>query len=210
MGMVAPQQRIASAHVVLHGRYGDVSCYAQQRGVCRQWVYREAAWVQEVLTHSSEECERLRTHVRQLQQRQAEWQRLLTRAVVIDDDKQAEVATVGQARGVTLRDCRALLAVLIPGRVLSIATLGRRTQAAGVRAGQLLAVVDEVARQRVREAAADEIYVKDPVLMVVEPESLCWISGRLSEEISGTAWERELAVLPQLEQLMRDHSYLHN
>ena len=69
MGRVAPQQRIASAHVVLQGRYGDVRCYAQQRGVYRQWVYREAAWVQEVLTHSPAQCERLRTHVRQLQQR---------------------------------------------------------------------------------------------------------------------------------------------
>jgi hypothetical protein len=204
MGMVAPQQRIASAQVVLQGRYGDVSRYAQQRGVCRQWVYREAAWVQEVLTHSPQECQRLRTHVRQLQQRQAELERRLARAVVIDDDKQAEVATVGQARGVTLRDCRALLAVLIPGQVLSVATLGRRTQAAGQRAGQLLAVVDEVARQRVCEAAADEIYVKAPVLMVVEAESLCWISGRLSEEVRGAAWERELAVLPQLEQVLRD------
>ena len=204
MGMVVPQQRIASAHVVLHGRYGDVICYAQQRRVCRQWVYREAAWVQQVLTHSPEECQRLRTQVRQLKQRQAELERLLSRAVVIDDDKQAEVATVGQARGVTLRDCRALLAVLIPGQVLSVATLGRRTQAAGQRAGQLLAVVDDVARPRVREVAADEIYVHDPVLMVVEPESLCWLSGRLSEAVSGTAWERELAALPQLEQVMRD------
>jgi hypothetical protein len=204
MAMVAPQQRIASAQVVLQGRYGDVSRYAQQRGVCRQWVYREAAWVQEVLTPSPEECQRLRTQVRQMQQRQAEVERRLARAVVIDDDKQAEVATVGQARGVTLRDCRALLAVLIPGQVLSVATLGRRTQAAGERAGQLLAVVDAVARQRVREAAADELYVHDPVLMVVEPESLCWLSGRLSEEVSGAAWERELAALPQLEQVLRD------
>jgi hypothetical protein len=204
MGIVALPQRIASAQVVFQGRYGDVSRYAQQRGVCRQWVYREAAWVQEVLTHSPEECERLRTQVRQLQQRQAELERRLARAVVIDDDKQAEVATVGQARGVTLRDCRALLTVLIPGQVLSVATLGRRTQAAGVTAGQLLAVVDEVTQQRVREAAADEIYVKDPVLMVVEPESLCWLSGRLSAEVSGVAWERELAALPQLEQVLRD------
>jgi len=37
----------------------------------------------------------------------------------------------------------------------------------------------------VREAAADEIYVKDPVLMVVEPESLCWLSGRKSDKVDG-------------------------
>jgi hypothetical protein len=204
MGMVAPQQRIASAFVVFHGKYGDVSQYAQQRGVCRQWVYREAASVQDALLYQQEELEQLRAQVRQLQQRQTELERQLALAVVIDADKQAAFATLGQARGVTLRDCKALLELLIPGQGLSVATLGRLSQAAGEKAGQLLAVLDEVARQRVCEAAADEIYVKDPVLMVVEPESLCWISGRLSETVSGEAWEREFAALPKLEQVMRD------
>jgi hypothetical protein len=72
MGMVASQQRIASAYVVFHGRYGDVSRYAQQRGVCRQWVYREATRVQDVLTHQPGEVERLRAEVRQLRQDKAE------------------------------------------------------------------------------------------------------------------------------------------
>jgi len=204
MGMVAPQQRIASAFVVFHGGYGAVCHYAQQRGVCRQWVYREAAWVQEALTAKQQELQQLRAQVRQLQQRQAELEQRLARAVVIDEDKQAALATLGQARGVTLRDCQALLEMLIPGQVLSVATLGRRTQAAAQRAGALLAVLDEVARERVCEAAADEIYVKDPVLMVVEPESLCWIAGRLSTEASGEAWRREFEVFPKLEQVMCD------
>ena len=43
MAIVAPEQRIASAFFVLHGRYGEVTRYAQERGVCRQWIYREAA-----------------------------------------------------------------------------------------------------------------------------------------------------------------------
>jgi hypothetical protein len=204
MGMVAPQQPIASAFFVLHGQYGDVSRYAQQRGVCRQRVYREAAGLQACLSAPPQELERLRVEVRQLRQRQTELEQRLALAVVLDADKQAEVASVGQARGVTLRDCRELLEVLTPGRVLSVASLGRRTQAAGEKAGQLLAVFDEVARPRVCEVAADEIYVKDPVLMVVEPESLCWLSGRLSAAVSGAAWEQELAALPQLEQVTRD------
>lgn len=204
MGMVAARQPIASAFFVLHGRHGDVSRYAQQRGVCRQRVYREAAGLQDSLTAQQQELERLRVEVRQLQQRQTELEQRLALAVVIDAAKQAELATVGQARGVTLRDCRELLEVLIPGKALSVATLGRRTQAAGSRAGPLLEVLDEVARQRVCEVAADEIYVQEPVLMVVEPESLCWLSGRLSAEVSGAAWEQEFAALPQLEQVMRD------
>jgi hypothetical protein len=204
MGMVAPQQRIASAYFVIHGKYGDVRRYAQQRGVCRQWVYREAAWLQDFLNAKQQELERLRVQVRHLQQRQTELEQRLAQSVVIDEEKQAALASLGQARGVTLRDCQALLKVLIPDKVLSVATLGRRTQAAGEKAGQLLAVLDEMARERVREAAADEIYVKDPVLMVVEPESLCWISGHLSEAVSGEAWEREFVALPKLEQVTRD------
>jgi hypothetical protein len=204
MGMVARPQRIASAFFVIHGQYGDVGRYAQERGVCRQWVYREAGWVRQVLTEGQEERERLRARVRQLEQRQAELEQRLASAVVIDEEKQAEWVSVAQARGVTLRDCWELLEVLIPGQVLSVATLGRRSQAAGAKAGQLLEVLDEMARERVHESAADEIYVQDPVLMVVEPESLAWISGRRSEQVTGEAWARELAVLPNLEQVTRD------
>ena len=98
----------------------------------------------------------------------------------------------------TLRDCQALVDVLIPGTVLSVASLGRRTQSGRRETpGQLLAVVDEVARQRVREVAADEIYVKDPVLMVVEPESLCWLSGQLADAVRGEAWEEQFAALAE-------------
>jgi hypothetical protein len=204
MGMVAPQQRIASAFFVIHGQYGDVSRYAQERGVCRQWVYREAGWVRQVLSDGQQELESLRSRVRQLEQRQTELEELLARSVVIDEEKQAELASVAQARGVTLRDCQELLEVLIPGQVLSVASLGRRSQAAGAKAGQLLEVLDELAREQVRESAADEIYVKDPVLMVVEPESLAWVSGRLSAKVTGEAWAREFAALPNLEQVMRD------
>jgi len=200
MGMVAPQQRIASAYFVVYGKYGDVTRYAETRGVCRQYVYREASWLKQVLIQQ----EQWQTRIRELEQRQAELEQRLARAVVIDEEKQAEVATVGQACGVSLRQCRQVLDVLLPGQVLSRAELGRRTQAAGKKAGKLLAVLDELARQQVREAAADEIYVKDPVLMIVEPESLCWITGQLSEAVTGTAWSNAFNVLPNLEQVTRD------
>lgn len=204
MGMVAPQQRIASAFFVIHGQYGDVSRYAEERGVCRQWVYREAAAVTKTLAGPHAELMALRAEVRQLRQSLAELQERLAQAVVIDAAKQAEVASVSQARGVTLRDCWAILDLLIPGKVRGVASLGRAAQAAGKKAGELLAVLDEAARSKVREAAADEIYVKDPVLMVVEPESLCWLSGQLSDKVDGEAWEKQFAQLPNVEQVMVD------
>lgn len=206
MGMVAPQQRIASAFTVFCGRYGDVSRYASERGVCRQRVYREAAVVALTLdgTAQREENARLRARVRELEQQNAVLEQRLALAVVLDDDRQAEFASVGQARGVSLPDCWVLLETLKPGNSLSVPTLGRRTKAAGEKAGQLLQVFDELARQQVRQAAADEIYVKDPVLMVVEQESLCWVSGHLTASVSGEAWAKEFGQLPNLKQVTRD------
>jgi hypothetical protein len=204
MGMVVPEQRIASAFFVIYGSYGAVRRYAQERGVCRQWIYREAAALRNALATAHQESQTLREQLRQAHAQQAELEKRLAQAVVLDAQKQEELVCVGQARGVTLRDSRALLEVLIPGQALSLAELGRRTHAAGQKAGELLALLDDVARQKVREAAADEIYVKDAVLMVVEPESLCWLSGRLSETVSGEAWAQEFTQLPNLEQVMRD------
>jgi hypothetical protein len=204
MGMVAPPQRIASAYFVIFGNYGDVTRYAQQRGVGRQWVYREASWLQQQWARQHETIERLQARVRDLEQQQASLQERLRAAVVLDADKQAQFASVAQACGVSLPVCRELLEVLLPGQQPSVATLGRATQAAGKKAGELLAVLDDWARERVRAVAADEIYVNDAVLMTVEPESLCWLSGRLSAEVSGEAWAQELAPWPQLEQVTRD------
>jgi hypothetical protein len=203
MGMVAPQERIASAYFVICGKYGDVSRYAQERGVCRQWVYREAAWVQKHL-RQQEQIGRLEHQVRELRQCLAERDQRLAQAVVLDKAKQEALAIVGQAHGVSLPVCRELLEVLIPGQPESVATLGRATKAAGQKAGQLLTVLDGWARKQVRDAAADEIYVKDPVLMVVEQESLCWLTGRLSETVNGEGWAREFRQLPNLKQVARD------
>jgi hypothetical protein len=206
MAIVATAPRIASAAVVLARRYGGVTRHARQRGVCRQRVYREADWVRDRLDDQAlrQERDRLRQRVRHLEQRLAQAERQLAQAVVLDKDKQAEFAGVGQARGLSLPDLRALLDVLRPGRAPSVATLGRWAQAAGRRAAPLLAVFDEWARPLVTQALADELYVSQPVLMAVEPESLCWLSGRRVESLTGAGWADELARLPNLEQVTRD------
>ena len=204
MSIVVPPQRIASAYFVTFGHYGDVSRYAQERGVCRQWVYREAGWVQQQLEAAQQQNHQLRQQVQELRQRQAELEKRLAVAVVVDKAKQEEFASVGQAQGVSLATCWALLDVLIPGQQESVAALGRATKAVGEKAGQLLAVLDALARERLRDAAGDEIYVTAPVLMVVEPESLCWMTGRLSASVSGDAWAQELGHFPNLEQVARD------
>jgi hypothetical protein len=204
MGMVAPRQRIASAYFVIFGNYGDVTRYAEGRGVCRQWVYREADWLQDFLAKKQTQTEALEQHVQELEQKNAALEERLAVSVVIDEEIQAQLAAVGQAHGVSLPAVWEFLDVLIPGKQLSVATLGRRSKAAGEKAGQLLPILDELARERVREAAADELYVNDPVRMVVEQESLCWISGRLGETVDGEGWAEEFRQLPKLEQVARD------
>src|SRR5437879_2120428 len=116
MGMVAPEQRIASAFVVFCGGYGDVRRQALERGVCRQRLYQEA----------------------------------------------------------------------------------------GKKSAALLEVLDELTRPCVQQVVADEIYVSRPALMMVEPESLCWVTGHLTEHVDGLTWAEEFERLPHLEQVTRD------
>jgi hypothetical protein len=204
MGMVAPQQRIASAYFVVFGKYGDVSRYAEERGVCRQWVYREADWLRNSLATSCEKVDALDQRVRELEQQNTALEQRLTLSVELDEEKQAQLAAVGQAIGVSLPAIREFLDVLIPGRQLSVASLGRRSQALGKKSGELLLVLDEFSQARARQVAADELYVNDPVRMMVEQESLCWLSGQLSATVDGEGWAQEFRRLPNLDQVARD------
>jgi hypothetical protein len=100
---------------------------------------------------------------RQLTEQQAENQALRGRlkyAVEITPDKQDEFATVAQAEGVSLSVARRLLRVLQGSRPTpSVPTLGRATREAGASAGDLLVVLDEVARPVVKQGTADEIFL---------------------------------------------------
>jgi hypothetical protein len=211
MRIVAVPPPLASASAVFFGRRGDVTREAHRRGVPRQTLYREAAAAAEAVEGTparlardalAREVARLRARAADLErQRQAEqaW------AAVIDPDKQAEFAAAAQAQGVSLTVAWGLLRLLLGGRTPSRAELGRRTRDAGRRAGQLLAVLDEASRPRARQVAADELFSgRRPVLVTVEQDSLCWLSGRLAEGRDGDEWAREFRQLPNAEQVTRD------
>src|SRR5207244_2509893 len=100
MGMVAPPQRIASAYFVMFGSHGDVTRYAEERGVCRQWVYREAAWLQTFLAEKQAQLAALQQRVQELEQQQAVLEERLAASVVLDEDTQAQLAALAQAKGV--------------------------------------------------------------------------------------------------------------
>ena len=155
-------QRIASAFVVLCGRYGDVTKMAHDREQSRQSLYREASQVANAVDGTAVQS-RIDELQRQLAGQQAQIQDLqerLEHAIEITRDKQDEFASVAQAEGVSLSVARRLLQV-VAGSVTtpSVPTLGRATEEAGQRAGQLLEVLDEVAQPKVKQATADEIFL---------------------------------------------------
>ena len=49
-----------------------------------------------------------------------------------------------------------------------------------------------------------DFWGRKPVLMVVAPESLCWVTGRLVKARDGVTWAKEFARLPALEAVVRD------
>ena len=158
-------QRIASAFAVLCGRYGDVTTMAQRREKSRQSLYREAEQVAEAVDGTAAQA-RIDELQRQLDRRLTEVQALqerLEHAVEITRETQDEFAAVAQAEGVSLGVARRLLQVVAGSTpVPSVATLGRATLEAGQNAGALLEILDEAARPRVEQAAADEIFWAGP------------------------------------------------
>ena len=193
-------QRIASAFAVLCGRYGDVTKMAQDREQSRQSLYREAEQVAEAVDGAAAQA-RIDELQRQLAERQAEVQALqerLKHAVEITPDKQHEFATVAQAEGVSLSVARRLLRVVAgPRPSPSVATLGRATLEAGKQAGPLArgARRGGPARGQTGHRRRD-FFGRKPVLMVVEPESLCWLTGRMVKARDGVDMGRGIRPIP--------------
>jgi len=207
MCILSVPQRVASAAAVLCGRYGDVTRLAQQRGVFRQTLYRQAHAVARALDpdRANAALADLRQRLAQAQAQQTRLQQQRALATVLDDDKQAAFASTAQALGVSLSASRALLAVLMGKAAPSLARLGRLSQQAGRRASAALAVLDAFARPRAKQVAADEIFTgNQPVLMTIEQHSLCWLGGRRAANREGQEWAKELGQLPNAEQLTRD------
>ena len=106
-------QRIASAFVVLCGRYGDVTKMVHDREQSRQSLYREAEVEVANAVDGTAVQSRIDELQRQLAGQQAQIQDLqerLEHAIEITRDKQDEFASVAQAEGVSLSVARAAVA----------------------------------------------------------------------------------------------------
>lgn len=150
---------VRNAASALGGRHGAVTQRAQQAGCSRQTVYDHARRLVEQTTTGDQERAALRAEVARLTGEQDELRQRLQDAVVVGAEELERFAVVSQAMGVSLRQAEELLGTLLPAhRVPDHATLGRWAQAAGRRAGDVLAVLDPLCAPAVRTLCADEIF----------------------------------------------------
>lgn len=199
--------RIANAAAVLGGPYGAVTRQAALCGTSRQALYRDAPRVLAAVdgSHHRQQLHALSHDNNCLRHERDRLHRHLRQAVVLDTDRLACFAATAQAEGVSLPVAHRLLLPLLKENTPSVPQLGRWTHAAAVKAEALLAVLDDVARPRAEQVAADEIFFgRRPCLMVVEQHSLCWLTGRLALDRNGTTWADQLRHLPNLRQVTRD------
>jgi hypothetical protein len=150
---------IRNAAAALCGRHGAVTERAEQAECSRQTVYDHARRLVEHVTAQDQERDLLRSEVARLQAERDELQQQCRQAVLIGPEELERFAVTGQAMGVSLRQAEELLGTLLPSeRVPDHATLGRWTEAAGRRAGEVLAVLDPLCAPAVRTLCVDEIF----------------------------------------------------
>src|SRR5262245_9743716 len=113
MCSIPTPQRIASAHAVCCGRYGDITRLARQRGRYRQALYREASGVVAALegNPARRQLEALRRQWAAMQAHLTAARQALAAAPDLGADRQAEFVATAQALGVSLTAAHALLAV---------------------------------------------------------------------------------------------------
>jgi hypothetical protein len=121
------------------------------------------------------------------------------------DDQLAEFAATAQAEGISLPQVWRLLRILLGEGTPCVATLGNYAAQAARQAQAALAVLDAEARPLVEQAVADEIFCGHAaLLMVVEPESFCWLSSQRVPRVHGPLWAEELRRWPALRYVVSD------
>jgi hypothetical protein len=150
---------VRHAAAALCGRRGAVTERAHQAGCSRQTVYDHARQLVQRLAQRDQEVQALQATVDRLIGERDQWQQRAAQAVVVGAEAWERFAVVSQTMGVRWRPAEEWLGTLLPAeRVPDHATLGRWTQAAGRRAGEVLAVLDPLGAPAGRTLCADEIF----------------------------------------------------
>jgi len=152
---------ILNAAAVFSGQHGAVTRQAEQAGCSRETVYQHADKVEERLAAQPavEAVAELQAENQRLRDAIAGLQPTAGTRVLLDKDKQRQLATTAFAMGLSLRQIEDLLGLLLPAEgVPDHATLGRWVGEEARRAGAVLAALDPACAPRVRTLALDEIF----------------------------------------------------
>src|SRR5215472_1402827 len=152
---------ILNAAAVFSGQHGAVTRQAEQAGCSRQTVYQHAHKLEQRLAEKPDAlaAEDLRPEDCQRPQTIAAPQPTAGPHILLDKDKQKELATTAYAMGLSLRQIEDLLGLLLPAdAVPDHSTLGHWVQAEAGRAGAVLAALDPACADRVETLALDEIF----------------------------------------------------
>jgi hypothetical protein len=151
---------ILNAAAVFSGRHGAVTRQAEQAGCSRQTVYQHAHKLELRLAEPDGEATAdLRPEDRQRPRTIAAPGPTAGPRILLDKDKQQELATTAFAMGLSLRQIEDLLGVLLPADVVpDHSTLGHWVQAESTRAGAVLAALDPACADRLKTLALDEIF----------------------------------------------------
>lgn len=151
---------IINAAAVFSREHGAVSRQAQESQCSRETVYQHARKVEQrlddepaaVVAELHAENQRLHEAITRLE-------RESQRRILLDKDKQRQLATTACAMGVSLRQVEDLLGILLPrDQVPDHSTLGRWVADDARRAGAVLKILDPVCVDRVETLAIDEIF----------------------------------------------------
>lgn len=150
---------IRNAAAALCDRRGAVTQRAEQAGCSRQTVYDHGRQLLERLAERDQQVEALQTELGRLRAERDALQQRLEQSVVVGAEELERFAVTSQAMGVSLRQAEELLDTLLPARrVPDHATLGRWTESAGRRAGEVLAVLDPLCTPAASTLCIDEIF----------------------------------------------------
>jgi hypothetical protein len=171
------------------GRSGAVTARAEAAACRRQTVYDHGRRLVERVAERDQKCDPLRAEAAQLPAERDALPQRLQDAVVVGPEEVERFVGVSRATGISLRQAEALLGTLLPAaRVPDQATLGRWTEAAGRRAGAVLAVRAPPRAPAVPTLGVDEIFWGVATLVAVEPASLARLACDKTGDRCGAVW----------------------
>lgn len=200
---------IANAAACLCGRYGEVTAQTQHAACSRQTAYDHARKVQAAVEaeHAGGTTrQQLLDQLQALRHENTQLWAWLEQTIDFPETRRQQFTVTAAAMGLSLNQIGVLLAIVL-GAVArpSRSTLHRIIQAAGRRAGQVLAALDRQCRALILVGCLDEIFFHGrPVLVGVEPLSHVWFLGTRAADRTGPTWLKALHPWTALEFLVAD------